>query len=133
MHKCKNCGAVLPSRKDGEVGRTRLYCNRRCYNLAKGLVKNAIKLEKCLWCDADLNQDDRRGNPKRFCNKQHNSAYHHSLKPKKPQLTKVCDYCSQSFLSAFNAIRFCSPNCRAEGTKQEGKAERAKLDRKSVV
>jgi 5-methylcytosine-specific restriction endonuclease McrA len=126
MYKCKNCGAVLPTRQDGQRGRDREYCNRFCYKLAKGFIKFAVKPDKCLWCQVDLNQENRPGMPKRFCCKQHSGFYYDSLKPKKIKTARLCEFCSQSFFSAIDAARFCSVICRAEGTKQERRAERAK-------
>jgi hypothetical protein len=126
MYKCKNCGAILPSRKDGQRGRDREYCNRFCYNFAKGFIKFPVKPDKCLWCQVDLNQENRSGMPKRFCCKQHASSYYDSLKPKKTKIEKVCSFCSKLFSTALDDARFCSNKCRAEGYKQESKAERAR-------
>ena len=68
----------------------------------------------------------RAGSAKRFCSKAHSEKLRHSLKPKKPMVEKYCDYCHKGFLSNRPNGRYCSSSCRDEGTKQKGKAERAR-------
>lgn len=112
MNKCQNCQAILPDRIDGQRGRQRKYCNRFCFAIHRGYRKTIFKPENCLWCKVPLNQDNKPGNPKKFCSKKHNDKYRHSLRPKAPIVQKTCLYCSKLFSTNVKASRFCSTECR---------------------
>jgi 5-methylcytosine-specific restriction endonuclease McrA len=127
MRNCKNCGAVLPDKQPGKLGRNPVFCTTLCGKLFRGEVRIIDKAAFCGWCNEPLVHGYRAGNPKRFCSKAHSEKLRQSLKPKKPKVEKHCDFCAKSFITNLPAARFCSADCRTEGTKQEGKAERAKL------
>ena len=124
VNKCKNCQAILPSRVDGQRGRPQEYCNKSCYAIAKGYLKSVLKPEFCLWCGVALNQENKPGNPKRYCSRQHSGMYLNSKKPKVSKVEKVCVYCSQSYITNVKASRFCSGNCRNKHYAVESKARR---------
>jgi len=112
VNKCKNCGAVLPDREPGKLGRDRLYCNANCGSLFRGDVKFVEKPTNCLWCGIALNQRGA-GQPKKFCCVKHKEAYRHSLKPRVPKVEKVCVYCGKSFVTNLQKAKFCEDACRA--------------------
>lgn len=112
MNKCKNCQAVLPSRIDGQRGRVREYCNKSCYAIANGYLKSALKPEFCLWCGLALDQVNKPGNPKRYCSRQHSSAYRQANKPKAPILVKTCEWCNEAFETNRKQAKFCKKTCR---------------------
>ena len=127
MNKCKNCQAVLPSRIDGQRGRTREYCNRSCFAIAKGYIKIAVKPEFCLLCGVALDQVNKAGNPKKYCSKKHADKYKDSLKPKAPKSKKSCQWCSEEFETARQKEKFCQSSCRvAFQNKQRSDATKAK-------
>ena len=112
MNKCKNCQAVLPSRVEGQRGRPREYCNKSCFAIAKGYLKSALKPEFCLWCGVALDQVNKSGNPKRYCSRQHASAYAYSQRPKAALITKNCKYCHETFVTNRKEVKFCKNACR---------------------
>jgi len=114
MEKCKNCQAVLPDKPEGKLGRNQLFCNSYCGMLFRGEIKILDKPVACLWCNAVLDQRGA-GNPKKFCSKQHSSAFYYLRKPKAIVLNKVCDWCSKSFETKIKAQRFCCADCSRAG------------------
>ena len=112
MNQCQNCEAVLPSRIDGQRGRPRKFCNRSCFAIASGYLKNAVKPEFCLWCGIDLNQINKPGYPKKYCSRKHNAEYRQANKPKAPKLSKSCAWCNTQFETARKAVKFCQNSCR---------------------
>ena len=112
MNKCKNCQSVLPSRVEGQRGRIREYCNKSCYALANGYLKSALKPEFCLWCGVALDQLNKPGNPKRYCCRQHASAYNYSQQPKSPKVAKTCVWCSKTYITNLKQSKFCCAKCR---------------------
>jgi len=129
VNKCKNCQAVLPSRVEGQRGRIREYCNKSCFAIAKGYLKSALKPEFCLWCGVALDQVDKPGNPKRYCSRQHASAYAYSQKPKTPKVNKTCLWCSEIYVTNLEKSKFCSAKCRnAFYSNKQLRANRDKND-----
>jgi hypothetical protein len=112
VNKCKNCQAVLPSRVEGQRGRVREYCNKSCYAIANGYLKSALKPEFCLWCGVALDQVDKPGNPKRYCSRQHASAYRQANKAKAPIVVKTCKWCNKGFETNLKQTKYCSAKCR---------------------
>jgi hypothetical protein len=127
MNQCQNCGAVLPSRIDGQRGRPRKYCNRSCFAIASGYLKYAVKPEFCLFCGIDLNQINKPGYPKKFCSRKHNAQYRQANKPKAPKIQKSCLWCNTEFVTAFEVMKFCQGSCRvAFQNKQRADKTKAK-------
>jgi hypothetical protein len=127
MNQCQNCGAVLPSRIDGQRGRPRKFCNRYCFAIASGYLKNAVKPEFCLWCGIDLDQINKPGSPKKFCSRKHNAEYRQANKPKAPKLSKSCAWCNKTYITNLKKSKFCCSRCRnAYSSDKQVKATQAK-------
>jgi 5-methylcytosine-specific restriction endonuclease McrA len=127
VNKCKNCQAVLPDRLDGQRGRPREYCNKSCYAIAKGYLKSVFKPEFCLWCGVALDQDNKPGNPKRYCSRQHSGMYLNSKKPKVPKIEKACVWCSEIYTTNQKHSKYCSVECsKAFNNDKRVKATQAK-------
>jgi len=114
VNKCKNCESVLPDRMPGQLGRNQVFCNPRCGQLFRNEIRFIDKPESCLWCAVSLVQFGK-GHPKKFCSKQHASAFYYSRKPKAIILDKVCDWCSKIFETKIKAQRFCCIDCSRAG------------------
>ena len=125
MNKCKNCQAVLPDRLPGQLGRNKLFCNRFCWRLFRNDLKNVIKPEFCHWCGIALNQDNKRGNPKRYCSRQHAGFYRQANKPKVSKVKIICVFCSKAYITNRKTSRFCSSDCRSKQIAIETRAVRA--------
>ena len=130
MNKCKNCQAVLPTRPEGKMGRNQLFCNKYCFRLFHNELKHIVKPEFCLWCGIALHQDNKPGNPKRYCSRQHAGFYRQANKPKVPRVEKTCIHCSAIYVTNIKASRFCSGDCRNKHYAVEGKARRLAMGAK---
>jgi 5-methylcytosine-specific restriction endonuclease McrA len=111
VNKCKNCQAVLPARIDGKLGRNQLFCNVYCGKLFRGEIRFIEKPINCLWCGDVLDQRGA-GHPKKFCSKEHSSAFYYASKPKAASITKSCAYCKETFMTKLTKSRFCKADCR---------------------
>lgn len=124
MDFCKYCSAPLPERLPSQTGRKRLYCDKSCFSLAKGYVKNKTKPSNCLFCGVVLKQSS--GNPKRYCSRDHAAKLRQQLKPKKVKISKSCLRCAKDFLTARDKQIFCSDVCRHEFRSAELKSLRVR-------
>ena len=65
-----------------------------------------------MWCGVALDQVNKPGNPKRYCSRQHASAYGYSQKPKAQILVKTCNWCDERFETNRKQAKFCKKACR---------------------